>query len=84
MARQIKERGGLPRTIVFVAFDGEEQGLFGSEHFLKDSLYPQEKIKVMVSLDMVGYYRSSGVMKIIGTATLNNVREWLPNRAHLM
>lgn len=83
MARQIKERGGLPRTIVFVAFDGEEQGLFGSEHFLKDSLYPQEKIKVMVSLDMVGYYRSSGVLKIIGTATLNNVREWLPKSGTL-
>jgi len=79
VARLIKERGGLPRTVVFVAFDGEEQGLLGSEHFLKDSLYPRDRIKAMISLDMVGYYRSSGVLKILGTATLKDARKWFPD-----
>lgn len=76
-ARYLKEKGGLPRTVVFVAFDGEEQGLWGSEHFLKDSLYPVSQIKTMISLDMVGYYRTSGVLKVIGTGTLEDSRQWL-------
>ena len=77
-ARALKEKGGLPRTVVFVAFDGEEQGLLGSEFFLKDSLYPADRIKTMISLDMVGYYRTSGVLKVIGTGTLDDSRQWLP------
>jgi hypothetical protein len=77
-ARALKEKGGLPRTVVFVAFDGEEQGLLGSERFLKDSLYPADRVKTMISLDMVGYYRTSGVLKVIGTGTLDDSRQWLP------
>ncbi|MFA5444483.1 MAG: M28 family peptidase [Bacteroidales bacterium] len=77
-ARALKEKGGLPRTVVFVAFDGEEQGLWGSQHFLKDSLYPVCQIKTMISLDMVGYYRTSGVLKVIGTGTLEDSRQWMP------
>ncbi len=77
-ARALKEKGGLPRTVVFIAFDGEEQGLLGSEHFLKDSLYPADRIKTMISLDMVGYYRTSGVLKVIGAGTLEDSRQWLP------
>jgi aminopeptidase YwaD len=78
-ARALKEKGGLSRTVVFVAFDGEEQGLWGSDHFLKDSLYPARKIKTMISLDMVGYYRTSGVLKVIGSGTLEDSRQWLPD-----
>ena len=32
LAALLKERGGLARTVVFVAFDGEEQGLLGSQN----------------------------------------------------
>jgi len=77
-ARALKEKGGLPRTVVFVAFDGEEQGLWGSQHFLKDSLFPAGQIKTMISLDMLGYYRTSGVLKVIGTGTLEDSRQWMP------
>jgi hypothetical protein len=42
------------RSILFIAFTGEEQGLLGSEHFVKNCPVPVEKIAYMVNLDMVG------------------------------
>ncbi|MDD4919333.1 MAG: M28 family peptidase [Bacteroidales bacterium] len=78
LAGLLKEQGGLSRTVVFAAFDGEEQGLLGSEQFLIDSLFPQDRIRAMISLDMVGYYRASGVLKILGAGTIENFRGLLP------
>ncbi len=42
------------RSIVFVAFSGEEIGLTGSYHFLVQDLVPVERITAMVNTDMVG------------------------------
>ena len=78
LAGLLKEQGGLSRTVIFAAFDGEEQGLLGSEQFLIDSLFPQNCIRTMISLDMVGYYRTSGVLKIAGAGTIENFRDFLP------
>ncbi|HPB78110.1 MAG TPA: M28 family peptidase [Bacteroidales bacterium] len=78
LAGLLKEQGGLSRTVVFAAFDGEEQGLLGSEQFIIDSLFPQERIRTMISLDMVGYYRTSGVLKILGAGTIENFHDLLP------
>ncbi len=78
LAALLKEQGGLARTVVFVAFDGEEQGLLGSQEFLEDALFPQDKIGAMISLDMVGYYRKSGVLKVLGTGTLREAKKWMP------
>lgn len=78
LAGKLQEKGGLARTVVFAAFDGEEQGLLGSKQFLIDSLFPRESIRIMISLDMVGYYRTSGVLKILGTGTLDDARALLP------
>ncbi|MEZ5071782.1 MAG: M28 family peptidase [Bacteroidales bacterium] len=46
----------LGRSVVFVAFDGEESGLIGSKQFLTDRVVEPDRIKLMVSLDMVGMY----------------------------
>lgn len=83
LAHLLKEQGGLDRTVVFVAFDGEEQGLLGSAKFLEDALFPEHKICVMLSLDMVGYYRKSGVLKVLGTGTLKDVRKWMPRSGNI-
>jgi len=42
------------RSILFVAFTGEEQGLLGSDQFVKECPVPLEKIQCMINLDMVG------------------------------
>lgn len=66
----------LGRSIIFVAFDGEESGLVGSRQFLRDSLVLPEKIKLMVGLDMVGMYKAHGGLDLHGVKMLND-HEWL-------
>ena len=48
----IKNRQG--RKILFMAFSGEELGLFGSAHFVNNPLIPISEISAMVNLDMIG------------------------------
>jgi hypothetical protein len=52
---QRKERDG--RTLVFMTFSGEEQGLLGSRHFCNDPTVSLERTAAMVNLDMVGRVR---------------------------
>jgi len=42
------------RTVIFVFFGGEECGLYGSKYSVQDPLWPFEKVKFMINLDMVG------------------------------
>ena len=59
---KMKNRQG--RRIVFVAFSGEEQGLFGSIHYCKEPPFPLEKTKFMINMDMIG--RMVGVEQKMG------------------
>lgn len=42
------------RTVVFVAFTGEELGLLGSAAYAEDPPVPLERTRAMVNMDMVG------------------------------
>jgi hypothetical protein len=46
------------RTVVFIAFSGEELGLLGSAHYVKEPIYPLSGTLAMVNLDMVGRLRN--------------------------
>ena len=46
------------RTVVFIAFSGEELGLLGSAHYVKEPIYPLSRTLAMVNLDMVGRLRN--------------------------
>jgi hypothetical protein len=46
------------RTVVFIAFGGEELGLLGSAHYVKTPIYPLTETLAMVNLDMVGRLRN--------------------------
>ncbi len=48
------DRQAFPRTLVFVAFAGEELGLLGSAYYLEDPAVPLERTVAMINLDMVG------------------------------
>jgi Zn-dependent M28 family amino/carboxypeptidase len=55
LARTLTERRKeLNRSVVFLAFSGEELGLLGSAHYTKNPLWPLEKTAVMMNLDMIG------------------------------
>ncbi|OFY50853.1 MAG: hypothetical protein A2X22_01465 [Bacteroidetes bacterium GWF2_49_14] len=42
------------RTVIFATWSGEEMGLLGSAYFLESGLFPKEKIKFNINLDMIG------------------------------
>ena len=54
VARRLRAAGPLPRTVLFVAFAGEERGLLGSGHYTANPLLPLSRTAAMVNLDMVG------------------------------
>lgn len=62
LARElVARRIELKRSIVFLAFSGEELGLLGSAHYTKNPTWPLEKIAAMVNLDMVGRPRDNKI-----------------------
>ena len=63
----VRSRERFPRTLVFVAFAGEETGLLGSEHYAKNPSMPTEDTIAMLNLDMVG--RARGGVDISGLET---------------
>lgn len=70
-ARILKGREGmLRRSVVFAAFDAEEIGLHGSAHMA--SLLAPEKVKAMISIDMVGWLREGKRLRLAGVGTLDN------------
>jgi acetylornithine deacetylase/succinyl-diaminopimelate desuccinylase-like protein len=65
MARAAKlDRARFPRTLVFIAFAGEERGLLGSAFYVTDPAVPVERTIAMLNLDMVG--RADGGVDISG------------------
>ena len=60
----VADRSRFPRSLVFVAFAGEERGLLGSAHYANNPTIPMSDTVVMLNLDMVG--RSSGKVDVSG------------------
>src|SRR5207248_876921 len=57
LARRLSGKKYEGRTIAFMTFSGEEQGLLGSRYFCKKPTIPLEQVAAMVNLDMVGRLR---------------------------
>jgi len=68
------QRPKLKRTLVFIAFGGEEEGLLGSNYYVNHPLVPLDKTTAMINMDMIGRMKDSKLMiGGVGTAT-----EWRP------
>jgi len=44
----------LKRSLLFMAFSGEEEGLLGSNYYVKHPLFPLERTVAMINMDMIG------------------------------
>lgn len=55
------QRERLARSVLFIAFSGEEEGLVGSAYFVRNSTVPIENIVAMVNLDMIGRLGDQGL-----------------------
>lgn len=70
LARTLEKKWIPERTVIFVAFSGEELNVIGSRHYLKkiQSRFPMEKIIGMLNMDTVGRLEGKQVT-IFGAAS---------------
>jgi len=66
------QRPKLKRTLVFIAFSGEEEGLLGSNYYVNHPLMPLDKTVAMINMDMIGRMKDRKlIVGGVGTA-----KEW--------
>ena len=51
------QRPKLKRTVIFIAFGGEEEGLLGSNYYVNHPLVPLSNTVAMINMDMIGRMR---------------------------
>jgi hypothetical protein len=73
------ERDKLRRTVVFIAFGGEEEGLLGSSHYVAHPAAPIEQTIAMLNMDMVGRLKDDTLM-IGGVGTAAEWRKWIEEK----
>jgi hypothetical protein len=61
------------RTILFALWDGEEQGLLGSQYWASQPTVPLSQIKLVINLDMVGRLRNR-TLDVLGTRSMPGLR----------
>lgn len=71
----------LPRTVVFIAFSGEELGDLGSDYFVKHPTVPIDSIYTMLNMDMVGRLRNARLI-VSGAATTQEFPALLDSLNH--
>ena len=73
LARLLTSQRPRPkRTIVFIAFSGEEEGLLGSNYYVNHPVTPLNSVVAMINMDMIGRMKDRKlVIGGVGTA-----KEW--------
>lgn len=66
------QRPRLKRTVIFIAFGGEEEGLLGSNYYVNHPLTPLSNTVAMINMDMIGRMKD-GKLTIGGVGT---AKEW--------
>src|SRR5258706_6570176 len=62
----------LKRTVVFIAFSGEEEGLIGSSYYVNHPIVPLVNTVAMINMDMIGRLKERNlIVGGVGTA-----QEW--------
>ncbi len=59
LANMLMKNGSKKNNYLFIAFSGEELGLFGSKYFVEHSTIDLSKVNYMVNMDMVGRLNDS-------------------------
>jgi hypothetical protein len=68
LAAELRAAGPLPRSVLFVLFTGEEEGLIGSDYFVKHPPVPIDRVVAMLNMDMVGRLKNDNLL-VGGAAT---------------
>lgn len=79
MAEILKDRKvGTNNNYLFIAFSGEEMGLFGSKYFVNNPTVPLASINYMLNMDMVGRLNEERVLAVNAVGTSPVWNEVLP------
>ncbi len=74
-------RGITDYNYLFIAFSGEEHGLFGSSYYAKNPTINLDEARFMINFDMVGRLNKERILAINGVGTSNQWRD-LVNEAN--
>lgn len=66
LARQLKSSNAKSNNYLFIAFSGEELGLYGSKYFTEHPTIDIKKVNYMINMDMVGRLNDSSKTLTIG------------------
>ncbi|HOB76330.1 MAG TPA: M28 family peptidase [Phycisphaerae bacterium] len=83
LARIFALRGAPNRSLLFIAFSGEESGLLGSAHYVENPTVPLEQTVAMINLDMIGRLRYNR-LEAFGTNTGTSFQRLVTHHARLM
>ena len=68
------------RTIIFIAFSGEEEGLLGSNYYVNHPVRPLENTVAMINMDMIGRMKNNKLI-VGGVGTAEGWRKILDSSA---
>lgn len=69
LAKKIKDEGWKGNNYLFIAFSGEERGLWGSTYFMREPTIAQSSINYMINFDMVGRLNDEKTLAVHGSGT---------------
>ncbi|WP_242083438.1 M28 family metallopeptidase [Aestuariivivens sediminis] len=73
----MSQKGKLKRSVIFVAFGAEEQGLLGSQYFVNHPPVRLSQLKLMINMDMVGRMNTEKQVYMGGAGTFPNGVEFM-------
>ncbi|MCP4251707.1 MAG: M20/M25/M40 family metallo-hydrolase [bacterium] len=75
-------QGRLRRSVLLIAFSGEEKGLLGSRHFVKEPTVDLDSMVACLNMDMIGRMDpDSDILSVYGTGTAEEFRDLLRRAA---
>lgn len=78
LAEYLKNADAKNNNYLFIAFSGEEMGLFGSKRFVDNPTIDLSTVNYMLNMDMVGRLNEEKVLAINGAGTSPIWKEILP------
>lgn len=78
LARKFSVEKNNKRTIIFIAFGGEEEGLIGSKFYVSNPVFSLAKTAAMINMDMVGRLKDNK-LTVGGIGTASEWKNWIEN-----
>lgn len=68
-------KGSNKRSLIFIAFSGEEMGLLGSKYFVENAGIDLSAVNAMINLDMLGRFQETNSLQVGGVGTAEGLKD---------